>query len=761
MTLALSIAGYFAAAAVLGIAGARLGRTVVAVALAPFAGQLLMVGGQAASARDSATIWKIEWLPTLGVDLAFRSDDLTLVLTALVASVGALIVAYSARYMADPVRRTRFLALMVLFSGGMAGLVASDDLYGLFVFWEITTVASYLLIGFEDHKGEARAAALQAVLVTTAGGLAMLGGFVLLAAAAGTTSISALADAPPSGTIVVVAIALVLCGAFTKSAQFPFHFWLPGAMAAPTPASAYLHSATMVKAGVVLLLLLAPAFGDDAVWTWTVTTIGLITMVLGGIQALRQHDLKLLLAHSTVSQLGFMVALIGVGLTGAALAVLVAHAAFKATLFLVVGIIDKKAGTRDIRDISGVRRSSPTLAVVAGVAAASMAGIPPLLGFVTKEAAFDALIAEGWWVPLGVIAVASALTVAYTARFWWGAFEELPGGVDVTRLGRIDRALLVPPALLAAASLGVGIVPGPLGTAVAAAADTSLKLVLWPGWKPALAVSVAAIATGAALHVATHRTWARPLSGVPPFIRIRPPRARDVYEGAVRALNRTADVLTGIVQNGSLPVYLAVILTTVFTIPTVTWLVTSDGAPRWTFANGAPEIVLAVVAIVAAVAATQAQRRMAAVLLLGAVGFAVAGIFVTFGAPDLALTQLLVETFTVALFAFVLSRLPRRFGQGPRSLSRPVRIAVATLAGAFVTGAALLATTVTPDRSVAAFYADNAEAAGGRNIVNVILTDFRALDTLGEITVLAAAAIGIGAMVRAGRRRRSKAEVAG
>jgi multicomponent Na+:H+ antiporter subunit A len=759
MYLAATIAAYFVVAALLGVIGARARRIALPLSLVPFLAQLVFVAGEALDGGQSNRLETIEWLPSLGVNLTIRIDPMTLLLNGVVATIGLLIIAYSGRYFTDAATRNRFIALMALFTGGMAGLVATDDLFGVFVFWEITTVASYLLIGFDDEKAAARAAAVQAILVTSAGGLAMLGGLVLLGLAADTTSISAIVAAPPDGTTVTVALVLVFLGAFTKSAQFPFHFWLPGAMAAPTPASAYLHSATMVKAGIVLLLLLAPGFAGEPIWTGTVTTVGVVTMLLGAVQALRQHDLKLLLAHGTVSQLGFIVTLIGVGLTAPALAVLVAHAAFKATLFLVVGIIDKKTGTRDIRHLAGIRQTSPWLAVVAALAALSMAGIAPLVGFVTKEAAFDVLISEARWLTLVGTALGSALTVGYTARFWWGAFEEQPGGVDVSRLGAIDHFLLLPPTVLAAASLVFGVFPGSLGTAVADATDQSLKLVLWPGLKPALGVSALVIAGGALVHLSTHSLRPRLPQWVDRLGGTSLPTAQGTYQGAIAALNRTADTVTGVVQNGSLPVYLAVILSTLFLVPGTVWLVTADAAPSWVVANNALEVVLAVAAIVAAVAATRATRRMAAALLLGAVGFAVSGIYVAFGAPDLALTQLLIETFTVALFAFVLSRLPRRFGSDPASLSRRIRIGISVLAGAFVTAAAMLATSTDADRTVARFYTDNAEAAGGRNVVNVILTDFRALDTLGEITVLAAAAIGIAALVGTARSRRTTAEV--
>ncbi len=757
MYLTWTIASYFVAAGVLWLFNARLRRWFFAVAAAPFAAQITWAVLVAAGGGPDGGFETIDWIPALGVELAFRIDMFTVILTLLVASIGLLILIYSQGYLAGAERRSRFLTLMVLFTGGMAGIVASDNLFGLFVFWEVTTVASFLLIGFDDERADARSAALQAVLTTTMGGLAMLGGFVLLAAAAGSSSISTIVAAPPAGTMVTIALVLVFVGAFTKSAQFPFQFWLPNAMAAPTPASAFLHSATMVKAGIVLLLLLAPGFSGETIWKVGVTGVGLATMVAGALQAMRQHDLKLLLAHGTVSQLGFMTALIGVGQTGAAMAVLIAHAIFKAALFLIVGIIDKATGTRDIRRISGLRRQSPWLAVTAAAAAMSMAGIPPLLGFVTKEAAYDLLIADGVVVVLGIIAVASAVTVAYSLRFWIGAFGTgSPSAEPTQRLG-ILPTLGGPAVALAGASIVLGLFPAGLGEAVATATGGTVKLLLWPGWKPALLVSMVVVAAGIGLHVALrHDERLRRVWDDPP---LRLPSGSDVYAAMVRGLNRTADGVTGVVQNGALPVYLAVILSTVLVVPAVAWSLQPTSLNGWTAANGATEVVLVAVIILAATACIRVQRRMAAALLLGVVGFAVAGIYVSFGAPDLALTQVLIETFTVALFAFVLARLPRRFGADPGSISRRVRIVVAVLSGLFVTGAALVHSSVQPDRPVAEFYSENAVAAGGSNVVNVILTDFRALDTLGEITVLLVAAVGVGALVRStGRRRAVRAD---
>jgi multicomponent Na+:H+ antiporter subunit A len=753
MPLIFSIAAYVAVIPVIWGVSGRLPRAVVPIASVPYVAQLLLVASIALGWVPGG-YESIDWIPSLGVTIAVSTDSFALLLTAIVAGIGFLIVLYSGGYFADTSKRSRFLAQMSLFTAGMAGVVASDELLGLFVFWEITTVASYLLIGFDDEKAEARASALQAVLVTTSGGLAMLAGFVLLAMASDSTRISTIVADPPTGTMVSVALVLIFLGAFTKSAQFPFHFWLPGAMAAPTPASAFLHSATMVKAGIVLLLLLAPGFATTSLWMWVVTVTGLITMALGAFTAIRQRDLKLLLAYGTVSQLGFMTALIGLGFTAAALAVLVAHSLFKAALFLIVGIVDKATGTRQIGELSGVGARMPMVAVAGAVAAGSMAGLPPLLGFVTKEAAFDTLIGAEEWLPLTVVAVSSAFTVAYAARWWFGTFGTRDD-IDPVSVGRPKATMVLAPIVLGILTLGLGIDPSSLANAVKDAAGQNVKLVLWPGFTPALGVSTVVVATGVWLYLARGRD-ARPTLERP---RSLFPRAADVYQATISRLLWTADAVTGFVQNGSLPIYLAVIVTSVLAVPAATWLFTwnpSISLPLW---NQPSEIVLAVIAAAGAIAATRAQRRMGAALMIGVVGYAIAGIYVVFSAPDLALTQLLIETLTVGLFALVLVKLPRRFGAEPTSLSSRARIAVSVFAGIVVILGALATSTAVPDRSVADEYIARAPDAGGRNVVNVVLTNFRALDTLGEITVLAAAGIGIGALVRPVLSRRERGGV--
>ena len=742
MPVIVSILAYFVVAAFVWWLADRGNRLGAAVAAVPYVAQLGLIGAIAFGAIDEGTE-VISWIPSLSVEIGVVTNALTLTLSAVVAGIGLLIVAYASSYFGDTAKRNRFMALLLVFTGGMAGIVVSDELLGLFVFWEITTIASYLLIGFDDEKAAARSAALEAILVTTAGGLAMLAGFIVLIMEAGTSTISEIVAAPPSGTATTIALILIFIGAFAKSAQFPFHFWLPRAMAAPTPASAYLHSATMVKAGIVLLLFLAPGFATTDVWTWTVTSVGLITMALGAMTALGQRDMKLLLAHGTVSQLGFMTALIGLGYTAAALAVLIGHSLFKATLFLVTGIVDTSTGTRDIDKLSGLRRPMPTTAIAGAIAAASMAGIPPLVGFVTKEAAVDTLVSGEDWLALAVIAAASVVTVAYAARWWFGAFA----GSETTELKQRPRTWMVAPVVvLSILTVAFGIAPSGMKDTIVEATGQSIKLVLWPGLGVPLLISTAIIIIGAGLYVAIDRR-STPMPHLPRSF----PTGQRAYEQSVVLLNRTADVVTGRVQNGSLPVYLAVIVTSVLLVPALSWATNWDARVELPWFNTIAEAGLVSIVIVGAMAATIARRRMAAALLLGVVGYAIAGVFVVFSAPDLALTQLLIETLTVALFALVLARLPRLFGTGPASLSRQVRLAIAIGVGAFITVAAAMTSTVSPDRSLTEEYIAQSPDAGGTNVVNIILTNFRALDTLGEITVLAAAAIGIAALV--GRQR--------
>lgn len=717
------------------------------------------------TARQQAT-----WVGELGLGLDLRLDTFSLLFVLLVAGIGTAVNVYAAGYFHPRPGLARFAATLVVFAGAMVGIVLADNLLALFVFWELTSVTSYLLIGFEDERASARGAALEAILTTGGGGLVMLAGFVLLGQAADTYSISAILASPPTGGTVGVALALVLVGAFTKSAQAPFHYWLPAAMAGPTPVSAFLHSATMVKAGVYLVARLAPSFAAEAVWRPAVVAVALTTMLLGGYRALRQYDLKLVLAFGTVSQLGLLMLLFGLGTpeaTKAGVVLLVAHAAFKATLFLAVGAVDHQAGTRDLRALSGLARTMPRTFAITAVAAASMAGLPPLLGFLAKESAYEALLdLRAAWGPLvlaGVVA-GSALTFAYSARLLWGGFATCTGPPDPEhpRIGPVTEAgplLWAPGAVLATATVLFGLWPALLSPLVADAAvalDTLAEpktLALWHGFNAALGLSALTIAAGIGLSAARAPVERAQTAAH----RLMLPAAVAGYRLSLSWLNRSATILTGVVQNGSLPVYLAVIWATVLLLPGVALLRAAELPDDLRLAESPIQLLAAAAVVVTAVVVGAVRHRLLAVLLLGGVGYGVAVLFFVQGAPDLALTQLLVETLGLVIFVLVLRHLPARFEPVPWRVAQVPRILVAGAVGAFVTLAALTMGAQDPDRSVSEeMIARSLPDGGGKNVVNVILVDIRALDTLGEITVVVVAALGIHSLVRvAGRREQA------
>jgi multicomponent Na+:H+ antiporter subunit A len=742
--------------------GRRLGRRVfVLVALAP-AASAAWAATQAAAVLDGERVASTtSWVPGLGLTLDLRLDPLSLLMVTLVSGVGCVVFLYCARYFsAQAAGVGRFAGVLTAFAGAMLGLVLADDLLVLYVFWELTSVTSFLLIGFDDLKPESRRAAMQALLVTTLGGLVMLVGFLLLGQEAGTYSVTGLLADPPRGTTVAVALVLVLVGAFTKSAQVPFHPWLPSAMAAPTPVSAYLHAAAMVKAGVYLVALLAPAFAVVSPWRPLVLSVGLATMLVGGWRALRQHDLKRLLAFGTVSQLGFLVVLLGAGTREAAVAgatLLLAHGLFKAALFLTVGVVDHQTGTRDLRRLSGVGRQLPVVAIVATLAALSMAGVPPLLGFISKEAAYEAFLHGGGsdLLVLAGLFAGSVLTAAYSARFVWGAFALKPAAA-VTTVRRPSSWFTSPVVVLAEAGLLLGLLPfavDPLVQAYAGAygGKADEHLALWHGLTPALGLSVLTLLAGAGLFLARTRVHAaqavlsRGLGAVD---------ADRGYDRAVGLVDGLALRSTAVVQTGSLPVYLGMVLTTLVLLPGTALLA---GAPVPDSVRGYDsllQVAVTVVIAVAAVATVRAHRRFTAVLFLGAVGYGVAVLMVLQGGPDLALTQFLVETLALVLFVFVLRRLPAAFHRRAVRGSQAVRVAVSLAVGAFVTAAVLVSSAARTAPPASQAYLDQAlPEGGGSNVVNVILVDFRGLDTLGEITVLVVAALGVGSLVAARRGR--------
>ncbi len=739
---------HLAACVALIVSGDRLGRRSFFVAGAPMLASAVVAFDAMVNRRSRTE--SFQWVEGLDLTMAVRLDALTSVLLLIVSGIGVLICIYAAGYFATgTVGIGRFAATLLAFSMAMAGLVVSDTAWTLFVFWELTSITSFLLIGHKRTDASTRIAARRALVITASGGLALLAGFVALLDVAPGMRLSEME--PVTGGWATAAAVLILVAAATKSAQVPFHVWLPGAMAAPTPVSAYLHSATMVKAGVVLVAVASPALSETSVWTPLGVAFGTASMVWGAVGALRQVDAKLIMAWGTVSQLGLMIALLSIGsakATFAAVAIVVAHALFKAALFMVVGEIDVRTGTRDINELHGLRRSMPVAFVVTLVASASMAGVPPLLGFPAKEAAVEAALGlQGGEraVMLAVIIGGSILTVAYTTRFVLGVFGRSTG--EPTAVGPARPMMAVPSVILGLATLGgfvgLGWVTGIVrGAAVVLDPKAEVySLLRWPGFTDAFLISAGIVIVGGVVGT----VLAARLTGPAPRT-----VGADLVDTTIDQVVVVARVVAARVQHGSLPGYVLTIVTTA-ALAATPFIWSFDLEPIYGWDN-LGQGVLAVFIAAAAVAATRVRTRLGAALVLGAIGFAVTGLFVAHGAPDLVLTQLLVETVVVVGFVVGLGRLTTVF---PRvgGLWMSSRVVVSALA-ASATAVALIASsgrlaTSPPANSVTDRLTEEAvEVGGGKNIVNVVLTDVRALDTLGEIIVLVAVAVGVLALTR-------------
>ncbi|MDN5790869.1 MAG: Na+/H+ antiporter subunit A [Micrococcales bacterium] len=721
-------------------------------------GWLLFVGADVRAGHGPAE--HTMWVPGLGLDLDFRVTTLSWVLGLLVSGVGALVLLYCTWYFDDDDPSLwRFTSVFTAFAGAMLGLVLTDNLLILYVFWELTTVFSYLLIGHNPASSTNRRAAMQSLIVTTVGGLAMLIGVIALGVRHSYSISVLLADPPPLDSITIAGILLLLIGALSKSALVPFHFWLPGAMAAPTPVSAYLHAAAMVKAGVYLVALFAPAYASMPGWQVMTLGLGLFTMLVGGWHAIRQHDIKLLLAYGTVSQLGFMIAIAGLGTKTAALAALaliISHGLFKSTLFLTVGVIDKSTGTRDVRELSGVGRALLPLAIPATLAGLSMAGIVPLAGFVAKESAMDALAkaAEGGglgpaaygWVAVVALVAGSVLTVAYTARFLWGAFATKPG-VARTAVTMPHPGFIAVPVLLGVGCLLVGVL-APLESewlmpyaASVPTGETPASLALWHGLTLPLLLSTLAIAVGVGLF-AIRDLVGRAQSFVPPLI-----DGERGYVRALRGLERGAVGTTALTQRGSLPIYLAAILLVFIALPGVTALA-RGGVQTVRLWDTPAQAVVGVIMLAAAVLVLFTRRRLTSVMLVGATGYGLSMLFILHGAPDLAITQMLVETVALVVMVLTLRRLPTKFTRHPHSPARTWRIGLGVATGVSVAAIALVSAGARRRLPVSADFPAEAYSFGhGQNVVNVTLVDIRAWDTLGEVSVLVAAATGIASLI--------------
>lgn len=712
----------------------------------------------------------LSWIPQLGLNLSMHMDVLAWVLTLIVTGVGALVLLYCRWYFLDDSAGVGgFAGVLLGFAGAMYGLVLTDDLVVLVMFWEVTSILSYLLIGHYRRRAASRRAALQALLVTTLGGLVMFVGVVLLVVDAGTSSIRQILEIAPTGPVVDAAVVMLLIGAISKSALFPFHFWLPGAMAAPTPVSAYLHAAAMVKAGIYLIARFAPIFAFSAPWRPIVISLGILTMLLGGIQALRETDLKRVLAFGTVSQLGFLAVVTGYGTQAAALAglaLVISHALFKSALFLIVGVIDRQLSTRDITELSGVGRQAPVMATAAFISIASMAGIAPTIGFVAKESTLTALLddARGGspWGLVAIIGVAlgSMLTAAYGARFLWGAFwskrdaqgQRMPD----TAWPDPPVGFLSAPIVLAGVTLAAGIGASALDIPLQGYALTAVPgldaagepaegpghLALWHGLEPALGISILTILLGLGLFVLSRRTgWDRKA-------RVLPFTAADAYYLVMRGIDRLSVLSTTLTQRGSLPVYVGTIFV-VFVAAEVTALIASD-IDRYNLSAWHTPAQIAVAPIMAAAGlfAVRAQKRYTGVVLVSVTGLGMVVLFATSGAPDLALTQILVETVTMVAFALVLRRLPARMGQHNASVGRIPRALLAIGVGVTMAFVAVVATQSRVSEAISTSFPKLAYDLGhGKNVVNVALVDLRGWDTMGELSVLVLAATGVASLV--------------
>jgi multicomponent K+:H+ antiporter subunit A len=729
MTIPLMVAIPFLGAALVAWAGhhGRM-RSAFAAAGTTFAALLLLMPSIGEVMQGATLLWQYDWLAAAGLSLSFRLDGLGLLFSLMILVIGLLVILYARYYLSASDPMGRFYAYLLLFQGSMLGVVLSENLIQLVIFWELTSISSFMLISYWRHRDDAREGARMALAITGAGGLAMLAGFILLGEIVGSYELSVVLQ---SGDIIqnhpwyVPSLVLILLGVFTKSAQFPFHFWLPHAMAAPTPVSAYLHSATMVKAGVFLLARLFPALSDSFEWTLLVGGAGLITLLLGAYTALFKHDLKGLLAYSTISHLGLITLLFGIGTPLAAVAGvfhIMNHATFKASLFMAAGIIDHEAGSRDMRKLNGLWKYMPYTAVLAMVAAAAMAGVPLLNGFLSKEMFFAKTVyisIEGAipWLPL-FATLAGAFAVAYSLRFIHDVFFN-GEPIDLPKTPHEPpRWMKVPVEVLVVICLAVGILPawtfGPLlATAAGATLQADLpeySLSIWHGVNPALIMSLVALVAGGliyALRRPLFRWHERTIGRID---------ARTYYQWLEEALFRGAAWLNGVLQRATLQRMVLV-------------LVLGAG--------------------------------MLALLLLSVVGLIVALTFVKFSAPDLALTQLSVEVVTVVLLLLALYFLPARTPVESSAGRRGRDLVVAIVAGL---GASALtwAVLTRPYESIAGYFLDNSvPGGGGTNVVNVILVDFRGFDTLGEITVLAIAAIGIFALLEGLRLTAPEADSSG
>lgn len=700
------------------------------------------------------------WVDALGINLQFRLDGLSLIFVLLISFFGFLIMLYANAYLQGDPLLGRFYMYLTLFMTAMLGTVTADNIFCLFLFWELTSITSYLLIGFNNTTKQARVSAWQALLVTGGGGLALFAGLILLSLAGDAFTFSGLLankDLLSGHASYLPAFILIVLGCFTKSAQFPFHFWLPNAMAAPTPVSAYLHSATMVKAGVYLLARLSPILSSADVWFYTLVPVGGITAVIGALIALQHTDMKAILAYTTISALGLLVMMLGINsplAVQAMLIFLVAHALYKGTLFLVAGAIDHCTGTRDVKNLRCLGIHLKPLGIAATLAALSMAGVFPFVGFIGKEMLYEASYMSALLLAIpigsGLVFVAIALMLSYKL-FWKKSLK------PTAPLHPLSKSLYLPPLVLGLVGLAAGLFVS-FGTAqlvssgsqqILNSVSTTSKVALWHGFTPVLGLSIGTILFGAALYRCL------------PVIQKRSIVLRGLYNYGPNALYHRAfqgflhgsKVFIGKLQNGYLRSYIIyIILFFCALLLIVMWRDTSDvdfSQPASSLKETQLyEFVLVILIIAALIYLLGTRSRLTSIVVMGLVGYSVALLYVLFGAPDVAATQMLIETLTVVIFVLLLHKLPA-FTYLSHQYQKYKFIALSIFFGAVMTYVILLVQGRAIGSDLKQFYgAASYEQAHGRNIVNVILVDFRGLDTLGEISVLAVAAVGIFALLR-------------
>lgn len=729
------------------------------LSLAPLTVTALLALSLPQIADGAVLLAGIDWLPGFSVRLSFRADGLSAAFALLVAGIGFLVILYAGGYMRGHAGLGRLQAFLLLFMSAMLGLVLADDAITLFVFWEATSIASFLLIGFDRERERARRAAFQALVITGLGGLCLLAGLIVAGEVVGDRSLTGLlasGEALRSSALYPVILTLILGAAFTKSAQVPFHVWLPNAMEAPTPVSAYLHSATMVKAGVYLLMRFQPVLGGTHAWETFLPFVGSLTLVTGAVLALRQTDLKLMLAQTTVASLGLMVLLVGIGgdqaLVAAAL-YLVAHALFKGALFMVAGAIDHGTGSRDIRRLSGLARLMPMTFAAAAIAALSMAGLPPFLGFVAKETLYGGLLAHGAPVEIVAAVIGNALMFAVAGlvglRPFLGALRSLPhhphDGSPELLAGPLLLALkgLTAALMLAATS---ALIIAPMASMIAGR-PLAVELHLLPSRIDApLMLSLVTIALGIAAYLLADRLrgW---IDRALTILGWGPDKG---FDQAISGLLGLSALISTSLQSGRLKAY----MTATFAVVALALLLPLTLFDDWPALPTLPvlrlhEALVLLLAITGIGAVLTSRSRLIAIVALGAQGFAVALLYLMFGAPDLAFTQIMVETLSVVVLALVMTRLSlhQRDRRGPSRVAVDGVIALA--AGTGFAALLLKATQLPFDDHLSAFFAANSYAvAHGRNIVNVIIVDFRALDTLGEIAVVMVVGLAVLALVR-------------